>query len=158
MCPGGASTDAAAAGVADSVLASSLPDKASDRHGEDSVDALRMVAGSSSRADAGRSVDDRRTIRTCPGGALRSDHVHDAAYGFGGIPLLFSGDELAQRNDAGYLADLELAPDNRWMHRPPRDWAAAARAAADAGNDGLLPVDDGHVVVPGPGVSWYARG
>jgi len=60
--------------------------------------------------------------------------LHSIAYGFGGIPLLFSGDELAQRNDVGYLADPELAPDNRWMHRPPLDWTAAARAAADAGS------------------------
>jgi amylosucrase len=37
------------------------------------------------------------------------------------------GDELAFRNDAGYLADPQLAHDNRWMHRPPMDWAAAAR-------------------------------
>ena len=46
---------------------------------------------------------------------------------FGGIPLLYMGDELALRNDTGYLADPERAPDNRWMHRPPMDWAAAAR-------------------------------
>ena len=37
------------------------------------------------------------------------------------------GDELALRNDTGYLADPERAPDNRWMHRPPMDWTAAAR-------------------------------
>jgi amylosucrase len=37
------------------------------------------------------------------------------------------GDELALRNDAGYLDDPERAPDNRWMHRPPMDWAAAGR-------------------------------
>jgi amylosucrase len=37
------------------------------------------------------------------------------------------GDELALRNDSGYLSDPERAPDNRWMHRPPMDWAAVAR-------------------------------
>jgi amylosucrase len=37
------------------------------------------------------------------------------------------GDELAMRNDAGYLDDPERAPDNRWLHRPPMDWDAAAR-------------------------------
>ncbi|HLM05388.1 MAG TPA: alpha-amylase, partial [Blastococcus sp.] len=49
------------------------------------------------------------------------------AYAFGGIPLLYMGDELALRNDRGYLADPERAPDNRWMHRPPMDWTAAGR-------------------------------
>jgi amylosucrase len=53
--------------------------------------------------------------------------LYSVAYAFGGIPLLYMGDELALRNDAGYLADPELAPDNRWMHRPLMDWAAAAR-------------------------------
>ncbi|SDY86297.1 amylosucrase [Modestobacter sp. DSM 44400] len=53
--------------------------------------------------------------------------LYSVAYAFGGIPLLYMGDELALPNDAGYLADPELAPDNRWMHRPAMDWAAAAR-------------------------------
>jgi amylosucrase len=46
---------------------------------------------------------------------------------YGGIPLLYMGDELAQRNDASYLADPELAPDNRWLHRPFLDTDAVGR-------------------------------
>jgi amylosucrase len=53
--------------------------------------------------------------------------LYSVVYGYGGIPLLYMGDELALRNDAGYLDDPALAPDNRWMHRPPMDWAAAER-------------------------------
>ena len=53
--------------------------------------------------------------------------LYSVVYSFGGIPLLYMGDELALRNDTGYLADPERAPDNRWMHRPPMDWTAAAR-------------------------------
>jgi amylosucrase len=53
--------------------------------------------------------------------------LYSIAYAFGGIPLVFMGDELAFRNDPGYLADPALAPDNRWMHRPPMDWTAADR-------------------------------
>jgi amylosucrase len=53
--------------------------------------------------------------------------LYSVAYSFGGIPLLYMGDELALRNDAGYLVDEARAPDNRWMHRPPMDWAAAER-------------------------------
>jgi amylosucrase len=37
------------------------------------------------------------------------------------------GDELAMRNDHGYREDPALADDNRWMHRPVMDWAAAGR-------------------------------
>jgi amylosucrase len=47
-------------------------------------------------------------------------------YGFGGIPLLYMGDELALRNDATYLDDPEHAEDNRWLHRPRMPWDVAA--------------------------------
>jgi amylosucrase len=53
--------------------------------------------------------------------------LHGVTYGFGGIPLLYMGDELALRNDYSYLADPALADDNRWMHRPMMDWDAADR-------------------------------
>jgi amylosucrase len=53
--------------------------------------------------------------------------LYAVAFAFGGIPLVHMGDELAQRNDHGYLDDPALADDNRWMHRPPMDWTAAAR-------------------------------
>ena len=44
-----------------------------------------------------------------------------------GIPLIFSGDEVAQLNDYHYLLDPLKAGDNRWVHRPPMNWAKAAR-------------------------------
>ena len=53
--------------------------------------------------------------------------LYSVAFAWGGIPLLYMGDEIALRNDTGYLEDPARAPDNRWMHRPPMDWAAAAR-------------------------------
>jgi amylosucrase len=53
--------------------------------------------------------------------------LYSVAYAWGGIPLLYMGDELALRNDDAYLADPARAPDNRWMHRPPMDWTAADR-------------------------------
>jgi amylosucrase len=53
--------------------------------------------------------------------------LHSVAYAWGGIPLLYMGDEFALRNDGSYLTDPARAPDNRWMHRPPMDWSVAAR-------------------------------
>ncbi|MCW2701921.1 MAG: alpha amylase catalytic region [Blastococcus sp.] len=64
--------------------------------------------------------------------------LYSVAYSFGGIPLLYMGDELALRNDTGYLADPARAPDNRWMHRPPMDWAAAARRSDPATLEGRV--------------------
>ena len=46
--------------------------------------------------------------------------------GFGGLPLIYMGDELGLLNDHDYESDASKATDNRWMHRPPMRWAEAA--------------------------------
>ncbi len=43
-------------------------------------------------------------------------------FGFGGLPLLYMGDELGMLNDRSYLDDPAKRADNRWMHRPPMNW------------------------------------
>ena len=53
--------------------------------------------------------------------------LHAVIYAFGGVPLLYMGDELALRNDSQYLDNPALADDNRWMHRPRMNWIAANR-------------------------------
>ena len=50
---------------------------------------------------------------------------HALIAAWGGIPLIYMGDELALTNDYGYLEDPHLAHDSRWVHRPRMDWAAA---------------------------------
>jgi amylosucrase len=47
--------------------------------------------------------------------------------GWGGIPVVWSGDELAQLNDPQWSTDPAHAQDNRWAHRPRLDWARAAQ-------------------------------
>ena len=49
---------------------------------------------------------------------------HALIASFGGIPLIYMGDEIGLTNDHGYLDDPELTQDGRWMHRPRMDWAA----------------------------------
>jgi amylosucrase len=41
---------------------------------------------------------------------------------YGGIPMLFYGDEVGYMNDYSYLNDKSKSYDNRWMHRPLIDW------------------------------------
>jgi amylosucrase len=48
--------------------------------------------------------------------------------GFGGLPLLYMGDEIGMLNDATYLDDPAKAGDNRWLHRPAMAWEPDARA------------------------------
>ncbi len=53
--------------------------------------------------------------------------------GFGGLPLIYMGDELAMLNDHEYLDDPEKAADNRWMHRPAMDWSLAEERRSTGG-------------------------
>ncbi|MCP4428645.1 MAG: alpha-amylase [Chloroflexi bacterium] len=57
---------------------------------------------------------------------------------FGGIPLLYMGDEIGLLNDDSYLDDPDLANDNRWLHRPFMDWEAAARRTDKSAIEGHI--------------------
>jgi amylosucrase len=60
-------------------------------------------------------------------GLRRLESMYAVVFSFGGIPLVYMGDELAMPNDPGWAEDPAHAHDNRWMHRPRMDWARAAR-------------------------------
>jgi amylosucrase len=49
---------------------------------------------------------------------------HALIAAFGGIPLIYMGDELALLNDYSYKDDPAHAHDSRWVHRPRMDWSA----------------------------------
>jgi amylosucrase len=51
--------------------------------------------------------------------------LYAIAFGHGGLPLIYMGDELGLRNDPAWAEDPAHAGDNRWMHRPRMDWEAA---------------------------------
>jgi amylosucrase len=53
--------------------------------------------------------------------------VHGVALAFGGMPMLYMGDELGMGNDQGYRDDPRRAHDTRWVQRPTFDDDAAAR-------------------------------
>jgi amylosucrase len=57
----------------------------------------------------------------------RLESMYAVVFSFGGIPLIYMGDELGMRNDPRWREDPAHAGDNRWMHRPPMDWSRAAR-------------------------------
>jgi amylosucrase len=64
--------------------------------------------------------------------------LHAVTFSWGGVPLLYMGDELALDNDTTYLDDPALAQDNRWMHRPWFDADAAARRDDPASVEGRV--------------------
>ncbi len=60
--------------------------------------------------------------------------LYGIAFGYGGIPIIYMGDELCQQDDSGWAADPNRAADTRWAHRPCFDDALAARR-----HDGTTP-------------------
>ena len=53
--------------------------------------------------------------------------LHGMILSFGGIPLLYYGDELGTLNDDSYRDDPYKKGDTRWVHRPSIDWDKAER-------------------------------
>jgi amylosucrase len=49
--------------------------------------------------------------------------VHAIILGFGGIPVLWMGDELGLLNDHTWATEPGHADDNRWVHRPTMPWS-----------------------------------
>ncbi|WP_426111378.1 alpha-amylase family glycosyl hydrolase [Massilia sp. PWRC2] len=53
--------------------------------------------------------------------------LHGLAYAFGGVPLLYMGDELGAPNDDSYRSDPQRAHDTRWVQRAALDEVRLAR-------------------------------
>jgi amylosucrase len=51
--------------------------------------------------------------------------LHAMILSFGGIPLLYYGDEIGALNDDSYRDDPHKKGDTRWVHRPSIDWEKA---------------------------------
>lgn len=79
------------------------------------------AVGTDDLEDAGRAVDDA-VARLLLGYAV--------VFGFGGVPVIWSGDEVAALNDPDWASVPEHADDNRWAHRPRLECAQV-----DAAND-----------------------
>ena len=60
--------------------------------------------------------------------ALRMiEMLHAYMYTLSGVPVLYSGDEIAQLNFNGYHDDPLLSDDSRYLHRGSMDWAKAEK-------------------------------
>ncbi|KQS58378.1 alpha-amylase [Geodermatophilus sp. Leaf369] len=59
-----------------------------------------------------------------PNAVARVLLAHAVVLGFGGLPVLWSGDELGMLNDPHWAEEPGHAEDNRWAHRPRLTWPA----------------------------------
>ena len=86
----------------------------------------RRISGSCASLAGLESALEGQDARAAEQAIRRILLVYNLIFAFGGIPLLYMGDELGLLNDTAYRNDPDLAGDNRWMHRPIMDWARAA--------------------------------
>jgi amylosucrase len=70
---------------------------------------------------------DAASVRGENSGLARMFLAHAMVAGWGGIPVVWSGDELGMANDAHWSSEPGHEDDNRWAHRPRLDWARAQR-------------------------------
>ena len=71
--------------------------------------------------------------------ALRRDvALHAYMFTLSGIPVLYSGDEIAAQNDYGYHDDPEKAADSRYLHRGNMNWAAAGKRREGTSPEGHI--------------------
>ena len=99
----------------------------------------RMSGSFASLAGLERALKDRATAPQRPAGPLDPATVaidravdrilmgHALIAGFGGIPLIYMGDEIAMLNDRSYLDNPDKRHDSRWIHRPHMDWLTVER-------------------------------
>ena len=59
--------------------------------------------------------------------------AHAVVLGFGGLPVIWMGDELGLLNDPAWADDPAHADDNRWVHRPRMPWEVVESGADPRG-------------------------
>ena len=71
--------------------------------------------------------------------ALRLDGMlHAFMFTLSGVPVLYSGDEIAQENDLSYHEDPIRREDSRYLHRGRLDWEKAKRRIRKTSPEGKL--------------------
>ena len=71
--------------------------------------------------------------------AIRRDNMlHALMFTMSGVPVLYSGDEIAAENDYGYHDDPLKAEDSRYLHRGNLDWTKAKRRELKTSTEGKV--------------------
>lgn len=52
--------------------------------------------------------------------------LHGIILSYGGIPLIYAGDEIGTLNDYSFITNDDHKNDNRWVNRPMQDWTTVA--------------------------------
>ena len=65
--------------------------------------------------------------------AVKRIHLqHAIILSLGGLPMIYSGDEIGLTNNYDHVHDEAKKYDNRWLHRSPMDWEVASKLEKDS--------------------------
>lgn len=97
-------------------FASGVPFMRNDKTGDARISgSLASLAGLEKAAQSGNEQEIKIAID-------KILLLHNLIMAFGGIPLLYYGDEIGTFNDYSYRDDHDKSADSRWIHRPTIDW------------------------------------
>ena len=101
-----------------------------------------MTAGLAGLSRAVDSGDEEQVARAID----RIRLAHAIVMGWGGVPMLWMGDEIGLPNDDKWADEPAHADDNRWLHRPRMDWDAAARRTDPTSIEGRVYAEVGNLI------------
>ena len=85
--------------------------------------------------EAARVLNDKKAMEV----AIRRDlMLHALMFTLSGLPVLYSGDEVAEENDYGYHDDPFKCEDSRYLHRGDMDWKKADRRKLKTSVEGRI--------------------
>ena len=98
----------------------------------------RRTSGSAASLIGIEAALEKKDPLALQGAIDRLKCAYAMVFGFGGLPLLYMGDEIAMLNDHSYLKNAAKAEDNRWIHRPEMDWSLVKSAEKGRGIEGQV--------------------
>lgn len=107
-------------GKFDGTFAKGMPFMFNPKNGDARISgSLASLAGLEIALESGNRLAVTRAVD-------RINMLHSVILSYGGIPMVYYGDELATLNDYGFVDDPAHSDDNRWVHRPVIDWKQAS--------------------------------
>lgn len=80
------------------------------------------ISGSLASLAGLEAAMDQKDSKAINNALKRINLLHSIIVSFGGIPMIYYGDEVATLNDYGFAKEADKVDDNRWVHRPRLNW------------------------------------
>ncbi|GAB3070874.1 alpha-amylase family protein [Intrasporangium mesophilum] len=98
----------------------------------------KRISGTAASLAGLADADERGDDEAVGLGLARVFLAHAVVAGWGGIPVVWSGDELGMPNDPQWAREPGHEDDNRWAHRERLDWSRADTRADPATTSGKV--------------------